>query len=75
LPKPAWFDDLRIQPFNSTMTAFVFDPNNLRQVAKLDGQNFFTGYEYDARGALQHTKRETERGVVTLQEIRSGKPH
>ncbi|MEM9024093.1 MAG: hypothetical protein AAGB22_10145, partial [Bacteroidota bacterium] len=69
---PAWFDDIRIHPFNSDMVATVYDPVTLRLWAQLDDRNFATFYEYDEEGALVRTKRETERGIFTLQESRSG---
>lgn len=70
----AYFDDLRIQPFNSNMESYVYDPATLRLMAVLDAQNYATFYEYDQEGILTRTKKETERGVQTIQEIRTSKP-
>lgn len=72
--KQTWFDDVRIQPFNSSMKTFVYDPNTLRLMAMLDENNFASIYEYDNEGNLVRTKKETEDNIVTLQEIRSAKP-
>ncbi|MFN8310013.1 MAG: hypothetical protein U0T73_08620 [Chitinophagales bacterium] len=67
----AFFDDLRIFPYNGNMKSFVYDPVNLRLMATLDENNFATFYEYDDDGTLQRVKKETQRGVVTLKETRS----
>lgn len=67
----AYFDDIRIHPFNSSMKSFVYDPLNLRLMAELDENNYATFYEYDEEGALIRVKKETERGVKTIQESRN----
>jgi len=70
----AYFDDIRIQPYNSAMVSYVYDPMTLRLTAELDENNFATFYEYDQEGRLLRIKKETERGIVTLQESRYGIP-
>jgi hypothetical protein len=65
-----FYDDLRIHPFHSNMKSYVYDVRTLRLMAELDENNFATFYEYDEDGGLVRTKKETERGVVTLQENR-----
>lgn len=70
----SFFDDFRIQPFNASMKTYVYDPVNIRLMAVLDENNFATIYEYDGEGLLSRTKKETEQGVVTLMEVRAGKP-
>ncbi|KAB2916173.1 MAG: hypothetical protein F9K23_08665 [Bacteroidetes bacterium] len=70
--KTAYFDDLRIHPWNANMKSFVYHPRTLRLVATLDENNYATFYEYDDEGRLVRIKRETERGIVTLQESRTG---
>lgn len=67
-----WFDDLRIQPFNSVMKTFVFHPVSLRLMAVLDENNYATFYVYDKEEHLVATKKETEDGIFTVQEARSG---
>ena len=67
-------DDIRIQPFNSEMKAYVYDPAMSRLMAVLDEENYATFYEYDGEGELTRTKKETESGIVTVQEVRSAKP-
>lgn len=66
------FDDIRVQPFNSQMKAMVYDPASLRLMAELDDRNFATTYEYDREGTLVRINKETEKGIYTLKETRSG---
>jgi len=66
-----YFDDLRIHPKESLMKTFVYDRLTLRLLATLDENNFATFFEYDNQGRLVRTKRETERGIVTISENRS----
>lgn len=70
----AWYDDIRVQPFNSIMKTYVYDANTLRIMATLDENNYASMYEYDSEGNLARTKRETEDNIITLQEIRTAKP-
>ncbi|MBQ4820656.1 immunoglobulin domain-containing protein [Aquimarina sp. MMG016] len=67
----AYFDDVRVHPFDSSMKTFVYDPLTQRLQAELDDNNYATFYEYDAEGGLVRVKKETERGVYTIQETRS----
>ncbi|MEO5889695.1 MAG: hypothetical protein ABIQ31_05545 [Ferruginibacter sp.] len=67
----AYFDDLRIQPFNANMKSFVYNPVNLRLMAELDENNYATYYEYDDDGTLVRVKKETEKGIQTIKETRS----
>lgn len=66
-----YFDDFRIQPFNSNMKSFVYNAVNLRLMAELDENNYATYYEYDDDGTLIRVKKETERGIKTIKETRS----
>jgi hypothetical protein len=68
--KDTYIDDIRIHPFNSSLKSYVFDPITLRLSAELDERNFATFYEYDIEGQLSRIKKETERGVMTVQEAR-----
>jgi hypothetical protein len=63
-----YLDDLRIHPEESNMQTYVYDPGSLRLMAQLDENNYATFYEYDDEGLLTRIKRETDIGVVTLQE-------
>lgn len=70
-PNGTYFDDVRIHPFNGSMKSFVYDPLTQRLMAELDENNYATFYEYDNEGGLVRVKKETERGVYTIQETRS----
>lgn len=70
----AYFDDVRIHPFNASMKSYVYDPETLWLTAELDDNNFATFYEYDKEGQLIRIKKETARGVMTIQESRSSNP-
>lgn len=63
-----FFDDIRIYPFNANLKSFVYDPITMRLTAELDENNYATFYEYDEDGNLIRVKKETERGVKTIQE-------
>jgi hypothetical protein len=65
-----YFDDIRFQPFNSQLKTFVYDPITKRLMAEHDENNFSTYYEYDEEGNLQRIKKETARGIQTIQEGR-----
>ncbi|MFZ5553169.1 MAG: hypothetical protein ACOZCO_08650 [Bacteroidota bacterium] len=64
----AYYDDIRILPFDGSMKSYVYDPETLRLLAELDERNYATIYEYDEEGKLVRVKKETERGVMTIQE-------
>jgi hypothetical protein len=66
-----WLDDIRIQPFNSAMKTYVYDPVTLWLVAELDNRNFATLYNYDEEGTLVQVKQETEKGIATIKTSRN----
>lgn len=65
-----YFDDIRFFPLDGSMMSYVYDPESLRLMAELDERNYATLYEYDEEGKLVRVKKETERGVMTIQENR-----
>lgn len=67
----AFFDDLRIHPFNANLKSFVYHPENLRLSAELDENNYASFYEYDDDGTLVRVKKETKDGIKTITETRS----
>ncbi|WP_146193436.1 hypothetical protein [Flavobacterium sediminis] len=69
--KVALFDDIRVYPKDGTMKSFVYDQETKRLMAELDENNYATFYEYDKEGGLVRVKKETEKGVYTIQETRS----
>ncbi len=64
-------DDFRLHPVNSNMVSYVYDYKSMRLMAQLDDNNYATLYEYVDEGILIRTKKETEKGIVTLQESRT----
>lgn len=66
----AYFDDIRIFPKDGQMKTYVYDPITLRLTATLDENNYATFYEYDEEGKLIRVKKETEKGIMTIQESR-----
>lgn len=69
-----FYDDIRFYPYNGNMKSFVYDEDTQRLMAELDENNYATFYEYDLEGGLVRVKKETERGVFTIQETRSNNP-
>jgi hypothetical protein len=67
----AYFDDIRVHPFDANMKSFVYDPKTLRLTAELDERNYATFYEYNEEGALVRVKKETAKGVMTVKESRN----
>jgi hypothetical protein len=66
----AYFDDIRIHPFDSRMVSNVYDYQSFKVIAMLDDNNYATFYEYDDEGTLIRVKKETENGIMTIQESR-----
>jgi len=66
-----YYDDIRLYPFGSNSKGFVYDPITRKLMATLDENNYATFYEYDAEGNLVRTKKETEKGILTITESRS----
>ena len=64
-------DDIRIFPFDGQMKSYVYSDKTHWLMAELDENNYATFYEYDEEGALIRTKKETERGIMTIKENRS----
>jgi len=66
----AYFDDVRFYPYNGNLKSFVYDEDTNKVLAELDENNYATFYEYDQEGGLIRIKKETEKGVFTIQEGR-----
>ena len=69
--KSVYYDDFRFHPVDANMKSYVYDPMSLRLMAELDENNYATFYEYDDEGNLIRVKRETDKGVKTIQESRT----
>jgi hypothetical protein len=63
-------DDIRIMPKQANMKCFVYDNKTYRLMAELDANHYATFYEYDDQGMMVRTKKETVRGIKTIQESR-----
>jgi PKD repeat protein/Leucine-rich repeat (LRR) protein len=63
-----YFDDLRLHPVEGNMNTYVYDNDTYRLQAELDANHYATYYYYDDEGTLYLIKKETEKGVKTLQE-------
>jgi len=73
LPNDVYIDDIRMYPKNGSVKSFAYNPINQKLMATLDENNIATFYEYDQEGNLIRTKKETERGIMTINESRSSK--
>ncbi|MCD0467445.1 VWA domain-containing protein [Flavobacterium sp. ENC] len=69
---PVYFDDIRIHPLQGSVKSFVYDPVTFKLMSELDENNYSTFYEYDNEGGLVRVKKETAKGIKTIQETRSG---
>lgn len=61
------FDDIKIQPFNAASKTYVYDSHTHKLVAQLDENHFATIYNYDRDQILVQVKKETNRGIKTIQ--------
>lgn len=66
-----YLDDIRIFPADGNMVSHVYNPVDFKLRATLDDNNYATFYIYDEAGNLISTKRETERGIKSIQEARN----
>lgn len=64
-----YFDDIRIQPVDASAKAFVYDKKLGKMRATLNDNNYATFYDYDDEGKLIRQRQETERGVMTIEEV------
>ena len=64
-------DDLRAELHEEAKINGAGAERELRLMAELDERNYATFYEYDEEGKLIRVKKETEKGVMTIQENRA----
>ncbi|MCG8387623.1 MAG: PKD domain-containing protein [Cytophagales bacterium] len=69
-----WIDDIRVQPSDAQMSAYVYNPANFRLLTVFDDQHFGLYYRYNAEGQLVRKQIETERGVKLIQETQYNTP-
>lgn len=70
----AYFDDVRMHPFDGNMNSYVYDRATMKLMAELDANNYATFYVYDEAGNLVKMKKETEKGIKTITEGRKDIP-
>ena len=68
----AYFDDFRIHPYEAQMRSFVYNPYTLRHTATLDHNNYGIFYQYNEEGEFVGAKKETGKGIISVQESRKG---
>lgn len=69
-----YIDDIRLQPIESQMATYVYDPFTLRLLTSFDDQHFGLFYQYNAEGKLVRKLIETERGLKTVTETQYNTP-
>lgn len=67
-------DDVRIQPQDAEMNAYVYDPATLRLLTIFDDQHFGLYYQYNAEGKLVRKMIETVKGLKVLEETQYNSP-
>jgi hypothetical protein len=67
----AWFDDVRVSPEDAMFETHVYSPDSHRLLATLNENNFATFFSYDEDGSLYLVRRETVRGILSVQEGRT----
>lgn len=60
-----YIDDIRLAPKTGGIMTYVYDTENYRLKATLNGNNYATFYYYSDQGNLYLTKQETEEGIVS----------
>lgn len=70
--KVAYVDDVRIMPVKSSMQSFVYN-KEARLSSILDDNNYAAFYGYNSQGDLIRINKETERGIMTVKEIRQNR--
>lgn len=64
----AYFDDFIVRPVDAALSGFVYDERTGRLEASVDGNGFYTRYEYDAAGRQTAIFKETENGEHKLKQ-------
>lgn len=67
-------DDIKVIPEKSIAKCYVYDYRTQWLMSELDENHFATFYEYDEEGKLIRVKKETEKGIMTIQEGRYNTP-
>jgi len=70
-----YIDDIKIMPKAAQANCYVYDFLTQRLMAEMDDNHYATFYEYNEEGTLLRIKKETERGIYTIQEARYNTPN
>lgn len=65
-----FIDDIRVHHTKGNVKTYVYNPSDWSLSATLDENNYAIFYYYDEKGELFQVKRETERGIQTVKEVR-----
>lgn len=65
-----YIDDVKVMPSDAQANCYVYDFISQKMMAELDDNHYATFYEYDDEGNLLRIKKETERGIYTIQDAR-----
>lgn len=66
-----YLDDIRIQPYDASMTTYVYDNTTMKPVAVLDDKNFATKYVYDRQNNVVGMIKETAKYKMSVSETRT----
>lgn len=69
-----YIDDIKIQPVESEVMAYVYDTRTHKVSAILGEQHFAVIYQYNGEGKLIRKLLETEKGVHPVEEIQYNQP-
>ena len=69
-----WIDDVRVQPREAQVSAYVYDTRTLRLLTTFDDQHFGTYYQYSSEGRLLRHSIETVKGRRTIREAQTHLP-
>lgn len=69
-----WIDDVRQQPVDAKVNAYVYDPATLKLLTSFDDQHFGLYYQYNKEGKLVRKLVETEKGMKTITETQYNSP-
>jgi hypothetical protein len=60
-------DDVLVLPYEASVNMFAYDLVSLKLLSQLDENGFATHYDYDPAGNLYQVRKETEKGIKTIQ--------
>lgn len=64
----AYYDDIKIQPADASMSCYVYEGSSLRMLASFSDDHYASLYQYNPEGQPIRTLAETYRGWFTVSE-------